>query len=229
MVTGDSHPEEQRHWRTSIVGYEPAADPASLTAHPANARTHDNAQRHAIAATLDAVGWVAPVIVNRRNGRILDGHARVELAQAAGETVPVAWVDLDDVAEQTVLATFDPLGFMAGYDEGALTDLLVQVGGMQDDLDRMLASLAGLELSEPIELADVVSPGPASTGSEAYAGAPAAPNPNPVDEGFSMGAVGVRAIILTYDVPTYEAVIEALSRVAGDTNADKIRSLLGVD
>jgi hypothetical protein len=34
---------------------------------------------------LDRVGWVQSVIVNRKTGRLVDGHLRVQLAVDAGE------------------------------------------------------------------------------------------------------------------------------------------------
>lgn len=146
-------------WRDAIVGYDPGVDPGTLRANPANAREHGPAQREAIRRTIGQVGWVAPVVVNRRSGLIVDGHARVELAAEAGERVPVVWVDLDADTERQVLATFDPLGYMASYDEHALASLLANVGPVQDDLDRLLASIAAdaIESSEPGGIGDILA------------------------------------------------------------------------
>jgi len=43
------------------------------------------ARQDAIAGALEAVGWVQQVLVNRRSGFVVDGHARVALALARCE------------------------------------------------------------------------------------------------------------------------------------------------
>ena len=89
--------------------------PDRLLAHPSNWRSHPKAQREALADVLDEVGYVATVLVNRRTGRLVDGHLRVELARARGEaSIPVTYVDLSAEEEALVLASLDPLAAMAG-------------------------------------------------------------------------------------------------------------------
>ena len=65
-------------WRNRIVG-SGEEQPDQLLANPANWRIHPKAQQQALAGSLDVVGWVAPVLVNRRTGYVVDGHARVAL------------------------------------------------------------------------------------------------------------------------------------------------------
>ena len=77
---------------------------------------------------LDQVGWVQQVMVNRRTGFVVDGHARVALALSRDEpTVPVLYVDLDPDEEALVLATLDPIGALAGRDDEKLRDLLAGI------------------------------------------------------------------------------------------------------
>jgi hypothetical protein len=71
-------------WRNRIVG-SGEADPAQLVANPLNWRGHPRNQTLALAGSLDTVGWVQSVLVNRRSGYVVDGHARVELAIARAE------------------------------------------------------------------------------------------------------------------------------------------------
>jgi ParB-like chromosome segregation protein Spo0J len=100
-------------WRSRIVG-SGDEDPAQLLANPRNWRTHPPRQREALRGSLDTVGWVAQILVNRRTGHIVDGHARIEEAISRGEaSVPVLYVDLSDDEERLVLATLDPIGAMA--------------------------------------------------------------------------------------------------------------------
>ena len=81
-------------WRNRIVGSGTEA-PERLAANPANWRVHPRHQRDALAGSLDTVGWVAQVLVNRQTGFLVDGHARVALALARKEaSVPVLDVDL---------------------------------------------------------------------------------------------------------------------------------------
>ena len=80
-------------WESRIIGHGEAA-PSDLVGNPRNWRTHPQAQRDALAGVLDEVGWVQDVIVNKRTGYLVDGHARVAVAAQRGEdAVPVVYVD----------------------------------------------------------------------------------------------------------------------------------------
>ena len=128
-------------WESRIVGHGEAA-PADLVGNPRNWRTHPKAQRDALAGVLDQVGWVQDVIVNRRTGYLVDGHARVAVAAQRGETsVPVVYVDLSEDEELLILATLDPLAAMAEADTDALADLLASVTSEDAALTSMLQEL----------------------------------------------------------------------------------------
>ena len=132
-------------WESRIVGHGEAA-PADLVGNPRNWRTHPKAQRDALAGVLDQVGWVQDVIVNRRTGYLVDGHARVAVAAQRGEaSVPVVYVDLSEDEELLILATLDPLAAMAEADTDALADLLAAVTSEDAALTSMLAELAKAE------------------------------------------------------------------------------------
>ncbi len=129
-------------WRSRIVA-RGEASPAELVANPGNWRSHPPAQRKALAGLLDQVGWVQDVVVNRRTGRLVDGHLRVELARTRGETsVPVLFVDLAEDEEALVLASLDPLAAMAGTDPEKLAALLGEARANDEALRAMLAELA---------------------------------------------------------------------------------------
>jgi hypothetical protein len=131
-------------WTNSIVGFEAEVDAADLVAHPLNARLHPLGQRSALRYSLNRVGWVDAVKVNRRTGRIVDGHARVEEAVEAGASVPVLYVDLDEEQEKYVLATLDPISALATYDSDVLNDLMDELHVESDDILALLA-LHGLD------------------------------------------------------------------------------------
>lgn len=118
------------------------ADPADLLANPLNARRHPGEQRDLLRASLDEVGWVAPVIVNARTQRMVDGHARVEEALSAGVTeIPVLYIDVDEDDERKILASYDAVGALAVWDGGILTDLL---GGLSFKSEALSSFSSGL-------------------------------------------------------------------------------------
>ena len=134
-------------WQNRIVG-EGVVAAGELVAHPQNWRKHPKEQGATLAKTLGGVGWVQRVIVNRRTGRMLDGHLRAELARRQGEAtpVPVVYVDLSEDEERTVLATLDPIAGMAIADEETLAGLVRSI----EDAD--LRSVAG-EIAQTLGVA----------------------------------------------------------------------------
>lgn len=132
-------------WESRIIGHGEAA-PADLVGNPRNWRTHPKAQRDALTGVLDEVGWVQDVIVNKRSGYLVDGHARVAVAAQRGETsVPVVYVDLSEAEERLMLATLDPLSAMAESEHTALEDLLALVTTEDAAINAMLDSLGGAQ------------------------------------------------------------------------------------
>ena len=129
-------------WRSRLVdGRIEWVDAGRLTANPLNPRRHPDTQRAALNESLDGLGWVDIVKVNRRSGRIVDGHARVEEAGARGANVPVLWLDLTDDEETKALAILDPISAMATYDPVVFTELTGLFDGIAPALDQMLTDL----------------------------------------------------------------------------------------
>ena len=117
-------------------------DPEKLLAHPKNWRSHSADQESAVEGLLEEVGWVSNVIVNRKTGRLIDGHLRVTLAKRRKEKkIPVVYVDLSEKEEELVLAALDPLGDLAGIDAKRLEELLGTLDPESVALKAMLANL----------------------------------------------------------------------------------------
>lgn len=128
-------------WESKIVGYGDEA-PDQLLANPNNWRIHGKFQQDALQGALDEVGWVAPVIVNRTTGHLVDGHLRVAQAISNDErTVPVCYVELTEAEEAKALATFDPIGALASTDEQMLAMLVETVTIDNDALNRVVGEI----------------------------------------------------------------------------------------
>lgn len=129
-------------WRNRIVG-EGEQQASQFLANPNNWRTHPQAQRDAMRGSLNEVGWVQRVVVNRQTGYLIDGHERVwEALQNGDAVVPYIEVDLDEAEEAYVLATLDPIGAMAAADAAKLDDLLRDVQSGEAGVQAMLADIA---------------------------------------------------------------------------------------
>ena len=129
----------------------------SLIPNPANWRKHPKAQREALQAMLDRVGWADAVIARETpEGLVLvDGHLRADLD--ANAEVPVLVVDLDEAEAGQVLATLDPLAAMAEANTEALSKLLQEVT-VPIDLGDLFPTLPGLVPEPPPAPDDVVEP-----------------------------------------------------------------------
>lgn len=139
-------------WTNRIVGHE-TVDPKSLTANDRNWRIHTPEQTRALAGAIGDIGFIRSVTVNKRTGRIIDGHLRVALAiEQKQEVIPVEYVDLSDAEEAEALATLDPLAEMAGIDVGKLEGLTNLFDSGSLDLRHMLdMKLSGAEAQEAAE------------------------------------------------------------------------------
>ena len=129
-------------WKNRIVGYGDV-DPKTLVPNPQNFRRHPKRQGDALTGSLNELGWIQDVLINKTTGRMIDGHLRVELAlQYGAQTVPVKYVELSEAEERLALATLDPLTYMAETDAEALGALLEGVNTGDAALQDMLAQMA---------------------------------------------------------------------------------------
>ena len=130
-------------WANRIVRFGvQAAD--QFLANPNNARIHPQEQREAVKGSLDTLGWIDVVKVNRNTGFLYDGHERVMQALAKGDQTPIPFleVDLTEEEEGLALLTFDWITQMAVYDRNLLQDLMAQVDTDNAALQSLLASMA---------------------------------------------------------------------------------------
>lgn len=114
-----------------------------LAPNPRNWRTHPPEQLDALRGVLAEVGFAgAALAYELPDGtlRLIDGHARAETAPDA--EIPVLVLDVTEAEADKLLATFDPLGAMAGADAAKLDALLRDVRTSNDAVTAMLAGVA---------------------------------------------------------------------------------------
>lgn len=131
-----------------------------------NAKRHSAEQVAAARAMISSVGWLTEILVNKKTGRILDGHLRVEIAISIGEpTVPVRYIEVGDEREASIIAAFDTSTRMASWDKEKAESLLESL--LDRDLSfsglaKTLAECASIELDSILSS----SPGQLSIASE---------------------------------------------------------------
>ena len=125
-------------------------DPAELVPADYNPRQIDNHQLEALKRSLDRWGFVEPVVMNKRTGRIVGGHQRVKAALAlAVPEVPTVWVDIDEEGEKALNIALNQISGDWREDKLALLldelqgkgQSLEDLGFAQDRLDDLLAEL----------------------------------------------------------------------------------------
>ena len=119
-----------------------------IAPHPRNARTHSKKQIRQIAASIRAVGFAAPVLIDEHNV-LIAGHGRLEAAKSLGmSSIPaIVASGLSEAKKRALLLADNRIAQSAGWDRellaielAALPDLLVE-----DDLD---ISVTGFEPAE---------------------------------------------------------------------------------
>lgn len=126
--------------------------PEELAAHPQNWRVHGASQLESLKDVIARVGWADALLFNERTGRLIDGHARKEIA-ASGEKVPVLIGSWTEEEEKLILATLDPISAMAEADQGKLDELLAEIETDSQAIEALLHDLATPEpeMAEPPE------------------------------------------------------------------------------
>ena len=119
---------------------------AELRPDPRNPRKHGRAQIQAIAKSIDAFGFNAPVLVDRRS-QIVAGHGRVEAAKLLGlTTVPVIRLEhLTERQAQAYMLADNKLTDRSSWDDEALSLHLKELSQLALDFE---IEATGFELPE---------------------------------------------------------------------------------
>lgn len=126
---------------------------SGLKPHPRNPNTHPKAQIDLLAKIIQHQGFRSPIVVSKRSGFIVAGHARLEAAKVIGlEKVPVDEQDFDSDADELAhLLADNRLAELAEIDLSSIPGILDDLREMKIDLD-----LAGFDALGLIDLGFVV-------------------------------------------------------------------------
>ena len=126
---------------------------SALTGFAGNPRTHSDTQIDQIAASIREFGWTNPILIDA-SGTIIAGHGRLAAATRLGlDQVPVIRLGhLTDAQRKALVLADNQLALNAGWDEGALSNLIRELdaekfdldvlGFLSEELDRYLAGFA---------------------------------------------------------------------------------------
>ena len=154
---------EPSKWRSKIVGHE-KVQAGQLMANPFNHRRHPEKQRKVVAASINELGFIKSVIVNKVTGHIVDGHERVMQALGVGEEtlVDVEYVELSPEDEKKALLVLDASSELAEVDASSLDQLVKDCAfdmGVLDDLAKeMLADFPMVDDEPKITEDDIPEP-----------------------------------------------------------------------
>ncbi len=121
--------------------------PSTIIANPHNHRLHPDKQSGAVEASLEELGFVKSVVVNKTTGRLLDGHLRLTKAMLAEDIDPtyqidVEWVELTEKEELLALALLDRTTDLADIDTAKLDMLIRELEYSSEEIDRLIAEFA---------------------------------------------------------------------------------------
>lgn len=133
---------------------------SELQPHALNFRSHPKEQSAALRTMLDRIGFAGAVLAYEDDGalQIIDGHLRVQESKPSDE-LPTVILDVTPEEAEELLATFDPIGSMAGRNEDALSELIARLDP-DEALAKVLESVGHLSngkggLTDPDEVPEV--------------------------------------------------------------------------
>jgi DNA modification methylase len=116
--------------------------------HPRNARTHSKKQIRQIAASIRAVGFAAPILIDE-NKILIAGHGRLQAAKSLGmSSIPAIVISgVSDAKKRALLLADNRIAQSAGWDREQLAIELATLPELliEDDLD---ISITGFEPAE---------------------------------------------------------------------------------
>ena len=129
-------------------------DPSKLVPAEYNPRQISQHQAEALKRSIDRWGFVEPIVANKRTGKIVGGHQRVDAAWArAVAKVPVHWVDIDEDSEKALNIALNKIS--GEWSEDLLGELLLELEQNGQDLEDL-----GFDADELQAIIDAAAPEP---------------------------------------------------------------------
>ncbi|MBA4019545.1 MAG: hypothetical protein C0483_20470 [Pirellula sp.] len=132
-----------------------------LRPHPLNWRKHPTAQRTALTAVLNEIGYAGALLARECDDgtlELIDGHLRAETTPEA--EVPVLVVDLSAEEAALLLSVHDPLAAMAETDASLLEALISGMQQRDAAIAGLLADTIAQSKSPPSTTATRIKPTP---------------------------------------------------------------------
>jgi ParB/RepB/Spo0J family partition protein len=109
---------------------------AALTPHPRNPRKHTREQIRAIARSIEAFGFNAPILIDK-DKKIVAGHGRYEAAKYLGYAqVPVIWLNhLSEAQARAYMLADNKLTDRSSWDDAALAAHLKELSELTLEFD----------------------------------------------------------------------------------------------
>lgn len=213
-------------YRLAITRFVPAVPLSELLANPFNYRVHPPRQRLAVRGSLQAFGWVAPLMVNEVTGHVVDGHLRMDDAMAVGEThAPVNYIHLSPDQERSLLAVYDPMTALAVHDAETHLALLQDATAPNTDLQAYMLALVEQDRNT---LAAARAVADAAAGEVAYDETDVGRRPD--DKLATFQSATTRQIVLHYGAEGYTLMLECLEwarqHFGVETNAEAVYEAL---
>ena len=122
---------------------------SDLTPYANNARTHPPEQLEKLRASLEAYGWVSPVLIDAA-GNVIAGHGRILAAKLAGiEEAPCVLVEhLSDAQRRAYILADNRLAELSAWDDELVTGELAALRDAGVALDLTGFDAAALQLDE---------------------------------------------------------------------------------
>jgi len=181
----------------------------SVAPYPGNPR---RGNIDAIADSLRAHGQFRPIVVSTRTNHILAGNHTWQAAKRLRwRKIAAVFVDVDEAGERRIVLADNRTADLAGYDDGALSELLHSLPTLDD---------TGFTRGDLDDVDGVFHPAPSRIGGDGITAASAEPDVEQDAE------IAVSSIKLTVDRDAFEAWADPIERLPRKPEST-IRDLLG--
>ena len=132
-----------------------------LNPYAGNARTHSNQQVKQIARSIEAFGFINPVLIDDKK-QVVAGHGRLKAAELLGlQTVPCVQIDhLDEDERRAYILADNKIAENAGWDPDLLRIELTYLSQIEVDLDIELTGFSMPEIDILMGTCDPVNDDP---------------------------------------------------------------------